>query len=1035
MKKLSLLVFIILTRINVFAQYLPIQPERTISFTTNEGSNMNIDVSPDGTTLVFDLLGDIYTVPVAGGKATQITNGLALNMRPVWSPDGNKIAFVSDRTGDYHIAIKNLKSRNIISVASDKKPLEVDQNLLWTPDGYYITVGDITYGLLGGYMKRDIKHEKSQNKQIYPIRYSADGRFMYYINDSTIYKFDQHDDTPRVITSFPRAVYQEFSSAISPDGRYFVYSTYKWNKDRFTRPYLYALDLQKGITNTLAPKLICQDSNFQFSAPKLTRGSFSSDSKYFYIGYGGKIHRIDVRNGSDVEIPFTANVEVAAASLNYNEYRINTKVVDVRYTRGTKLSPDKKQIVFSALGCLYVRDLPDGEPKPLINQPDEQLQPAYSPDGKWIAYVSWNDKDWGHVWKVPSKGGTPMKITKVAGQYQRPTWSPDGKYIAVVHSKEKLDTHISSQRGVLELIDMISGEKKRVDTNISLWNNISFSNDGKQLIYEPARNRNDSISIRLQCRSLETNETYKLAIVKEKDFELLQCVMISPDGRFITFSMGQDIYLAPVNKNTQPALVLNMEEPTQMIRFARGVDPHWENGGRLLTWTYANQFFQINPEKVLKAAQVKVFETGLKIKEPHTFLTVWVEPDVTITNTLTAPYHKSNRKIALTNVRIITMTGDEVIENGTILIDNERIAAIGTTNEIKLPRTTKVYKMRGVTIVPGFIDVHAHLKLSPELFNDHSWQLKTNLAFGVTTARDPSTRFDNYGYEEMLSTGKIVGPRLFSSGKAVTGREDGMSCENFEDTRSLVDKRKIMNGIYVKQYLTSENRRNKQWLAIACKDAKMNMTCEGNHSVLGQIGMIKDGSTGIEHNPVWGEIYNDVIQLYAKSGIYLTPTLQVAYGKEHVLEYFNSRYWKDNDKVERFYLSEHGLEEIKNANPIDSIANGFIISSKVDARIVNAGGHIALGGHGNNQGIGVHSELWAMQMGGLTNMQALRCATLEGAMALGLQRDLGSIEVGKIADLIILNKNPLDDIHNSREIRYVMKDGIMYDGETLNVIK
>ncbi len=1036
MKKLFLMSITVFLVATGFSQELPMQPERIISFTTDEGSRMNIDVSPDGKTLVFDMLGDIYTVPATGGKATQITKGLALNIQPVWSPDGKKIAFISDRTGDYHIAVKDLQNGNIITVGSDTKPLEDLPDLLWTPDGNFITIGDRSYGLLGGKIISDIKQEKAQNKQIYPIRYSQDGRFVYYVNDSVVYKYDQHNDTSMLIASFSKKPYQECSSAISPDGRYFVYSTHKWDKDRFVRPYLYALDLQNGYEKILASKYISQDSSFNFSPPKLTYGNFSPDSKYFYAAYGGKIHRIDMSSGSDVIIPFTANVEVAAASLNYNEYRINTEAVDVRYTRGTRLSPDKRQIVFSALGRLYIKDLPDGEPHPLINQPGEQLQPAYSPDGKWIAYVSWSDKDSGYVWKVPVKGGKPVKVSKVAGQYQRPTWSPDGKYIAVVHSREKLDTHISSQIGDLELVDVTSGEKKRIDSNINLWNEISFSKDGKQLYYEPTRKRDDSISIRLHCKDLETNETYKIAIAKEKDFEYFHSVMISPDGRFIAYTMGQDIYLVMVNENTQPAVVLNMEEPIQMIRFAQGVDPHWEDGGKLLTWTYANQFFQIDPEKVVKAAQTEVLEKGLKIEAPYTYLPVWVEPDVTITNTITAPYHKSNKKIALTNARIITMNGDKVIENGTILIDNERITAIGTINEIKIPGNTKVYNVAGATIIPGFVDVHAHLFLSPDLFNDQSWSLRINLAYGLTTARDPSTRFDYYGYEEMLKTGKIIGPRLYASSRPVLGIKDGLSSENLEDARAIVNKRKVMNGLYVKQYLVhNQSRTNKQWLAMACREAKMNMVCEGNHFVLGQIGMIKDGSTGIEHNPVWGEVYNDVIQLYAKSGTCLGPALQAAYGKEQIPQYFNKKYWQDNKKVKRFMLNKYEMEEIENAKPIDSIADKFVISSKVDARIVNAGGHVALGSHGENQGIGVHNELWAMQMGGLTNMQALRCATLEGARALGLQRDLGSIEVGKIADLIILNKNPLDDIHNSREIRYVMKDGIMYDGETLNVVK
>ncbi len=834
MKKLFVLLFLALMVMNGSTQELPMQPERIISFTTDEGTNMNLDVSPDGKTLVFDMLGDIYTVPTTGGKATQITKGLALNIRPVWSPDGRKIAFISDRTGEYHIAVKDLERGNTFTVANNTKPLEDHQNLLWTPDGNYITVENNTYGILGGSVIPGIKQK---NPRLNPSHYSSDGRFMYYVDDSIIFKFDKYKDTSIAITSFSRNPYQDFSSVISPDGRYFVYSMYKFVDGRFRKPYLFAIDLQNGSEKLLVSNLATQDSGFLFSPPKLLHGNFSPDSKYYYAGYGGKIHRIEISSGSDVIIPFTANVEVAAASLNQNEYRINTSNVDVRYIRSARLRPDKKQLVFTALGRLYVRDLPTGEPRPLINQPGEQLQPAYSPDGKWIAYVSWSDKDSGYVWKVDANGGTPVKVTRIAGQYQRPAWSPDGKYIAVVHSQQKLDTYISSQIGDLELIDVISGEKKRIDSNINLWNEISFSNDGKQLIYEPVRKWGDPMligptTIRLHSKNLETNETYQIAIATQKTFEFFRNVRISPDGRFIVYSMGEDLYLVPVNKNAQPSMILDTKTPLQIIKFTHGVDPYWEDGGKLLTWTYANQFFQIDPDKVLKAAQTQVFERGMKIKEPHTYLTVWVDPDVTITNTISAPYHKSNRKIALTNVRIITMNGDKVIENGTIVIDNERITAVGTTNEIKIPRKTKVFNMAGATIMPGFIDVHAHLFLSPELFNDQSWSLKANLAYGVTTSRDPSTRFDYYGYEEMLSAGKIVGPRLYPSGKTISGISDGMPCENIDDARVAVNKRKMVNGIYVKQYLTENSRTSKQWLAMACREAKMNMACEGNHFII-----------------------------------------------------------------------------------------------------------------------------------------------------------------------------------------------------------
>lgn len=264
----------------------------------------------------------------------------------------------------------------------------------------------------------------------------------------------------------------------------------------------------------------------------------------------------------------------------------------------------------------------------------------------------------------------------------------------------------------------------------------------------------------------------------------------------------------------------------------------------------------------------------------------------------------------------------------------------------------------------------------------------------------------------------------------------------------VLQKRTELGAIVVKNYLSPIPRLQRQWLAKACKDAQLNMTNEGYSFPIWQWTMLKDGCTGVEHNPEWGDVYKDVITLYAKSGTWFTPTLQVTgqgFVSHMTKEYFKYKYWHNPDeKLRRFTISDpmgrplimggESYETIEHAESQDSLYPSLLASSLIDARIRHAGGKVTLGCHGNAQGIGAHNELWALQLGGLTNMEALQAATIMGAEALGVQKDLGSLEVGKIADLIILNKNPLDDIHNSREIGFVMKDGILYDGDTLDEI-
>lgn len=1022
---------------------LPIKPVRTLSFTTDEGTWISLDVSPDGRRIVFDLLGDLYTLPIGGGKAARLTSGMAWDAMPRWSPDGNSIAFISDRDGGDNLWLVKADGSGARRITK-----EVDNALsspAWSPDGQYLVVRRFgPYPSAENYLTNVplwMYHVNGGNGvQIFPTSatrkttstgaaFSPDGRTLYLgshgggytgenLGSYQILSFDRQTGAERALTATAGGGIRPI---VSPDGKWLVYATRAG-----TRTALRIRDLATHEDQWLVGETQRDDAEGYAPNDVFPGYAFTPDSRAVIFYGGGKIKRVDVTTRRVDIIPFSADVELGMGQRLYVPLRASDGPMPVTQLLTVAESPNGRRVAFSAVGKIWLADRSGdviGVPRRLTRASAREYFPAFSPDGAWIAYSTWSDSAGGALWKVRADGtGEPQRLTADPGWVTSPIWSHESDRLVFYWSPRQSGLGNSSvaSLGELRTVAADGGAMRSVVPAQSAPAGITPAASGPVRVYftenvpNPTPGFNATATTALVSVRMDGTDKRTHAKITTNQGGGLAAT-VSPDGRNVLVLDRDDLYALPLADVGSEGLTVNFASPTLPLRRLTSEGANyagWADGGRTIRWSFANHYFRAPTDSVMKYA------------EPAS----WGTRRATIA--FSVPRSIPQGSVLLRGARILTMKGEEVLERGDVLVTNNRIAQVGAN--LTAPQGARVIDVAGKTIIPGLVDVHAHPKTGREMAPDQEWSIASNLAYGVTTTRNPSGTRWNVAWGELIDAGEMVGSRIFATGFPLTS--NNVAIKSYDDALKVVRRYKGQGVNSLKQYL-QPRRIQRQWVLQAALAENINATNEGAGDLKADVTMAIDGYTALEHSIGQVPLYKDVVTVLADSRIAYTPTLVVAYGAPAGDTYWRARMDLDKDPKTSYFTPTELLTRQARRRPlvIEEDYNFAAIARGV-RDIVRAGGRAGLGSHGQQDGIGAHWELWMLQQGDMTPMEALRIATILGAESIGYGADLGSIEPGKLADLVVLNSNPLENIRNSNDILYVMKNGELYEGDTLDRI-
>jgi imidazolonepropionase-like amidohydrolase len=990
-------------------------PTKSFEYEATEGTWISVDVSPDGEQLVFDLLGHLYLMPVAGGRARALTEGRSWNMLPRFSPDGGRIAFTSDRSGSNDLWVLELESGELENVS--QMDLPVFQGT-WSLDGRALYGTALSMKVRFPAYRFNFHGEKQElipaggRAPVSSLHEHPTEEAIYFVHNDAqlpgsgprIKRFDRRTGEVEVYVERPGGA---AAAVLSPDGRHMAY-VHRDDKETVLVVHEFGSEEERVLLRGLDLGRL-ESTSFYGCYSNL---SWHPGGQEVFLSFGGGIHAVDIATGTAREIPFEAQVARPMTETQRFQVEVPRETAHTRSHRWSQPAGDNG-ILFEALGDLWLDE--GGRRTNLTESAAHETNPVYDPGTNRVFYAAWTDDELGSVWTLDLGDGARKQLTEVASQYGSIAVAPDGTEIAFLRGAADIrkGTRLERQTDFELVLLSLDGEEREV-TDITWTGNryakrpptIRFSPDAQELYFT------EYVDDALTLKRIHRSGMEEQALIT---FPNATRAVISPDFQWIAFREYHRTFVTPYEFVGKPLTVSAADGKgfTQRVDVNHDGDfTEWSPAGNVLYWTRGT-------EHCAKTLGV-----------------ILADGDKLSTTDLSFEYaiDRPNSTIALTNVDVLTMNAAKVVlEDVTVLIQRDTITAIG--KDLVVPSDANVLDLSGRTIMPGMFDAHGHYGSPVSTLNvieQRLYGLHANLAYGVTTMFDVyGTTQKDFWVSDMLQAGKIDGPRIYSVGDTVfvTKYRTKMHrpIHSLDDAHEIAAFNKDHGATALKDY-SNHTRAARQQLAQACREMQLNLVTESFSNPQMNLTQIADGFTGIEHTLGLTPLYDDVLSFFAASEVGMTPTLIVVYNGPAGERYFHmrERLWED-EKLLNFFRRDELLRYRRPTHYFEDDFYHMTMAAEL-TKLYRRGVLLQMGAHGQMMGLGAHWEMEMFVHGGFTPYEAIEIATINGFKHHGLDHALGSLEPGKLADLVVLRENPLEDIRNSRSIEYVMKNGQLYDG-------